>query len=214
MTRDVRIIHRRLQAQGRAVWLGEPFPKGPPLTPLDDVPRAVAGVKALFEESIGAHHRAACAAPGTASTRRPKPLPSRAREMAPRRIAALPRSSELLRSELGSLSVTTIARAIAPIGCCSSGRSTGTDNRRDHLTGAPKLVVRSRGRDARPRSLSPGCWQAAVLLPARSQAAGQRRSRSVAVLLARTAGGGGLLPGPALMQSGSPTTGSWPSPAR
>ena len=59
MTRDVRIIHRRLQAQGRAVWLGEPFPKGPPLMPLDDVPRAVAGVKALFEESIGTHHRPA-----------------------------------------------------------------------------------------------------------------------------------------------------------
>ena len=27
--------------------------------PLDDVPRAVARVKALFEESIGAHHRPA-----------------------------------------------------------------------------------------------------------------------------------------------------------
>ena len=58
MTRDVRIIHRRLQAQGRAVWLGEPFPKGPP-PPLDDVARAVAGVKALFEESVGTHHRTA-----------------------------------------------------------------------------------------------------------------------------------------------------------
>ena len=69
MTRDVRIIHRQLQAQGRAVWLGEPFPKGPPPTPLDDVPRAVAGVKALFEESVGAQYRAACAAPDPAGAR-------------------------------------------------------------------------------------------------------------------------------------------------
>jgi len=52
MTRDVRIIHRQLEAQGRAVWLGEPFPLGPPPAPLDDVPRAVARVKALFGESI------------------------------------------------------------------------------------------------------------------------------------------------------------------
>jgi mitochondrial fission protein ELM1 len=59
MTRDVRIIHRRLQAQGRAVWLGEPFPKGPAPPPLDDVPRAVARVKALFEEP---HHQAVLAA--------------------------------------------------------------------------------------------------------------------------------------------------------
>ncbi|HEX6113909.1 MAG TPA: mitochondrial fission ELM1 family protein [Geminicoccaceae bacterium] len=63
MTRDVRIIHRQLQAQGRAVWLGEAFPEGPPPTPLDDVPRAVARVKALFEESVGARHAAARATP-------------------------------------------------------------------------------------------------------------------------------------------------------
>jgi hypothetical protein len=69
MTRDVRIIHRQLQAQGRAVWLGEPFPKGPPPVPLDDVPRAVARVKALFEESIGVQHRAACATPDPAGAR-------------------------------------------------------------------------------------------------------------------------------------------------
>jgi uncharacterized protein len=51
MTRDVRIIHRQLQAQRRAVWLGEPFPKGLPPARLEDVPRAVARVKALFEEA-------------------------------------------------------------------------------------------------------------------------------------------------------------------
>jgi mitochondrial fission protein ELM1 len=51
MTRDVRIIHRQLQAQGRAVWLGETFPEGPAPPPLDDVPRAVARVRALFEDA-------------------------------------------------------------------------------------------------------------------------------------------------------------------
>jgi hypothetical protein len=58
MTRDVRIIHRQLQAQGRAVWLGEPFPKAPPPTPLDDVPRAVARVKALFEPAAAPRRQA------------------------------------------------------------------------------------------------------------------------------------------------------------
>ena len=51
MTRDVRIIQRQLIAQKRAVWLGETFPDGPPPPPLDDVPRAVARVKALFEQA-------------------------------------------------------------------------------------------------------------------------------------------------------------------
>jgi mitochondrial fission protein ELM1 len=51
MTRDVRIIQRELVAQGRAVWLGETFPAGPAPPPLTDVPRAVARVKALFEDS-------------------------------------------------------------------------------------------------------------------------------------------------------------------
>jgi hypothetical protein len=54
MTRDVRIIQRELVAQGRAVWLGETFPQRPPPPPLDDVPRAVARVRALFEESVAA----------------------------------------------------------------------------------------------------------------------------------------------------------------
>jgi hypothetical protein len=48
----VRIIHRRLIAEGRAVWLGETFPDRPPPAPLDDVPRAVARVRALFEEAV------------------------------------------------------------------------------------------------------------------------------------------------------------------
>jgi hypothetical protein len=51
MTRDVRIIHRRLIAEGRAVWLGETFPDGLAPPPLEDVSRAVARVKALFDES-------------------------------------------------------------------------------------------------------------------------------------------------------------------
>ena len=79
MTRDVRIIHRQLQAQGRAGLAGGAVPERAAAAPLDDVPRAVARVKALFEESVGAHYRAACAAPdpgAPASTRRPKRLPS------------------------------------------------------------------------------------------------------------------------------------------
>jgi hypothetical protein len=51
MTRDVRIIQRQLVAQRRAVWLGEAFPEGLPPPPLDDVTRAVARVKALFEDA-------------------------------------------------------------------------------------------------------------------------------------------------------------------
>jgi hypothetical protein len=68
MTRDVRIIHRQLQEQGRAVWLGQPFPKGPPPAPLDDVPRAVARVKALFEEDSVATRESARAGPASGRT--------------------------------------------------------------------------------------------------------------------------------------------------
>ena len=50
LSRDIRLIHRRLVAEGRCVWLeGEDFPEDwqtPP--PLDAVPRAVERVRALF----------------------------------------------------------------------------------------------------------------------------------------------------------------------
>jgi hypothetical protein len=51
LTRDTRIIQRQLIAAGRAVWLGQDFPPGPPPPPLDDVERAAARVKALFDAS-------------------------------------------------------------------------------------------------------------------------------------------------------------------
>ena len=57
MTRDVRIIQRQLVAQRRAVWLGEAFPDGHPPPPLDDVARAVARVRALFEEAAEAQEQ-------------------------------------------------------------------------------------------------------------------------------------------------------------
>jgi len=47
-TRDIRIIQRRLVEAGRAVWLGDGDPRGAP-PPLEDVPRAVARVRSLFE---------------------------------------------------------------------------------------------------------------------------------------------------------------------
>lgn len=47
MTRDIRIVHRKLIAGGRAVWLGDPLPgERPP--PLQSVERAVARVAGLF----------------------------------------------------------------------------------------------------------------------------------------------------------------------
>ena len=59
LTRDTRIIQRQLIAAGRAVWLGQDFPPGPPPAPLDDVARAAARVKALFATG----HRAAAPTP-------------------------------------------------------------------------------------------------------------------------------------------------------
>ena len=45
LTRDMRAIQQRLIEAGRAVWLGQEWPPGP----LDDLERAIARVKALFE---------------------------------------------------------------------------------------------------------------------------------------------------------------------
>ena len=48
LTREIRIVHEKLIASGRAVWLGDDFPaEAPP--PLTDVARAVAHVGALLE---------------------------------------------------------------------------------------------------------------------------------------------------------------------
>ncbi len=47
ITRDIRLVHQKLVATGRASWLGEPLPQARP-TPLDDLPRAVARVHALM----------------------------------------------------------------------------------------------------------------------------------------------------------------------
>jgi mitochondrial fission protein ELM1 len=49
LTRDVRIIHDRQVAAGRAVWLGHPWPDDRPNPPpLTDLPRAVEAVRRLF----------------------------------------------------------------------------------------------------------------------------------------------------------------------
>jgi uncharacterized protein len=73
LTRDVRIIQRALVAQGRAVWLGETFPEGPPPPPLDDVARAVARVRALFEDAAIVPQPAPASAPDRARTARVDP---------------------------------------------------------------------------------------------------------------------------------------------
>jgi len=49
LTRDIRIVQQLLIDSGRAVWLGDGHPAGPP-RPLDDMPRAVARVRALFPD--------------------------------------------------------------------------------------------------------------------------------------------------------------------
>ncbi len=50
LTRDVRIIHERQVAAGRAVWLGQPWRRDrPPPPPLVDLPRAVEAVRRLFD---------------------------------------------------------------------------------------------------------------------------------------------------------------------
>jgi len=51
LTRDVRIIQRNLIAEGRTVWLGQDFPAGKTLPPLDDAGRAAEAVRALFESN-------------------------------------------------------------------------------------------------------------------------------------------------------------------
>jgi len=52
-TRDIRIIQRRLVESGRAIWLGDGDPSGAP-PPLEDVERAVARVRSLFEPAAQA----------------------------------------------------------------------------------------------------------------------------------------------------------------
>jgi hypothetical protein len=62
LTRDVRIIQRALIAQRRAVWLGQEYPEGPSLPPVDDVGRAAQAVRALFGEPEKPAHAALQAA--------------------------------------------------------------------------------------------------------------------------------------------------------
>lgn len=49
MSRDLRLVHRALLEQGRAVWLGERFGTPPPAPP-DDVEQAVRRVQRLFPD--------------------------------------------------------------------------------------------------------------------------------------------------------------------
>ncbi len=52
LRRDIDQIHRLLIASRRAVWLGQPFPPGPPPPPLEDLTRATARVQALFAPPV------------------------------------------------------------------------------------------------------------------------------------------------------------------
>ncbi len=52
LTRDVRIIHEQQVEAGRAVWLGQPWPRDRPHPPpIQDLPRAVDAVRRLFGPS-------------------------------------------------------------------------------------------------------------------------------------------------------------------
>ena len=53
LSRDIRLVHEYLIKSGHAVWLGQPFPPGPPLPPLEDTQRAVTRIRALFEQADG-----------------------------------------------------------------------------------------------------------------------------------------------------------------
>ncbi len=53
MTRDIRLIHRFLIEQRRAVWLGQPFPAWTP-PPLDEMTPTVARVRGLLRRATGA----------------------------------------------------------------------------------------------------------------------------------------------------------------
>ncbi len=56
LTREIRIVHEKLIASGRTVWLGDEFPaEAPP--PLNDVARAVARVGALLEPQAARYSR-------------------------------------------------------------------------------------------------------------------------------------------------------------
>ncbi len=50
LTRDLSLVHRRMIADGRAVWLGQPFPPGPVGDFSADMNRAVRCVRGLFQE--------------------------------------------------------------------------------------------------------------------------------------------------------------------
>jgi hypothetical protein len=48
LSRDIRIIHQNLVADGRAVWLGDPFPEDVALPPMRCLDRAVSGVRRVL----------------------------------------------------------------------------------------------------------------------------------------------------------------------
>ncbi len=52
LSRDIRLVHDRLIAEGRAVWLGQKFPAHT-LSELPDLDRAVQRVRALFNATTG-----------------------------------------------------------------------------------------------------------------------------------------------------------------